>query len=217
MPKNVAASDPAEAGPELCPGAQPDDFGLRFSRSTALERVLVSASAAPRHRDVIRLEGRPALRTSGRMPAIPSDPRRRLSRVADGNAPERLRSPVPRTRGRGSRGPDGLVVRRQDSVQAGRITEDADYEGVRVTFTALPGPQLGSPIQIDIGFGDAVTPRAGRQRQYPTLLPVSRSPICSRIRERDRRRGKARSDREAGHSQQPHEGFSRSAQPVDHL
>jgi len=43
------------------------------------------------------------------------------------------------------------------TVQAERIKEDADYEGVRVTFTAfLEKAQI--PIQIDIGFGDTVTP-----------------------------------------------------------
>ena len=52
--------------------------------------------------------------------------------------------------------PDGLTFD-ADSVKAERITEDADYEGVRVTFTAhLERARI--PIQIDIGFGDAVTP-----------------------------------------------------------
>jgi hypothetical protein len=65
--------------------------------------------------------------------------------------------------------PDGLVFD-ADSVQAERITEDADYEGVRVTFTArLDRARI--PIQIDIGFGDAVTP-APVESDYPTLLPA---------------------------------------------
>jgi hypothetical protein len=63
--------------------------------------------------------------------------------------------------------PDGLTFD-ADSVKAERITEDADYEGVRVTFTAhLERARI--PIQIDIGFGDAVTP-APLETQYPTLL-----------------------------------------------
>jgi len=63
--------------------------------------------------------------------------------------------------------PDGLVFD-ADSVKAERITEDADYEGVRVTFTAqLDRARI--PIQIDIGFGDAVTP-APVESDYPTLL-----------------------------------------------
>ena len=43
------------------------------------------------------------------------------------------------------------------TVKAERIKEDADYEGVRVTLTAfLDKAQI--PIQIDIGFGDAISP-----------------------------------------------------------
>ncbi|MGH9735495.1 MAG: nucleotidyl transferase AbiEii/AbiGii toxin family protein [Candidatus Acidiferrales bacterium] len=65
--------------------------------------------------------------------------------------------------------PDGLTFD-ADSVKAERITEDADYEGVRVTFTArLERARI--PIQIDIGFGDAITP-APLETQYPTLLPA---------------------------------------------
>jgi hypothetical protein len=55
-----------------------------------------------------------------------------------------------------------------ESVIAERITEDADYEGVRVTFTAYL-ERARIPIQIDIGFGDAVTP-APVESNYPTLL-----------------------------------------------
>jgi hypothetical protein len=65
--------------------------------------------------------------------------------------------------------PDGLTFD-PDSVKAERITEDADYEGVRVTFTArLDRARI--PIQIDIGFGDTVTP-APVESDYPTLLPA---------------------------------------------
>ena len=54
------------------------------------------------------------------------------------------------------------------TVKAERIKEDADYEGVRVTFTAfLEKAQI--PIQIDIGFGDTITPGPVKT-DYPTLL-----------------------------------------------
>ena len=63
--------------------------------------------------------------------------------------------------------PDGLVFDPR-SVRAERITEDAGYEGLRVTLIALL--QLARiPIQIDIGFGDAVTPEP-MESDYPTLL-----------------------------------------------
>jgi len=53
-------------------------------------------------------------------------------------------------------------------VKAQRIKEDAEYEGVRVTFTAfLEKAQI--PIQIDIGFGDTITP-GPVEMEYPALL-----------------------------------------------
>ncbi len=63
--------------------------------------------------------------------------------------------------------PDGLRFD-PDTVTAERITEDADYEGVRVNFLAYL-ERAKIPIQIDIGFGDVVTPHAAESK-YPTLL-----------------------------------------------
>jgi hypothetical protein len=55
-----------------------------------------------------------------------------------------------------------------ETVKAGRIKEDADYEGVRVRFTAFLG-KARIPMQIDIGFGDVITPGA-ETITYPALL-----------------------------------------------
>ena len=63
--------------------------------------------------------------------------------------------------------PDGLAFE-PDSVQADEIREDNLYQGVRVTLTARLG-KARVPIQVDIGFGDAVTPKAV-QTNFPTLL-----------------------------------------------
>jgi hypothetical protein len=57
-----------------------------------------------------------------------------------------------------------------DGLDFERIAEDAVYERVRVTFTAYL-ERARVPIQIDLGFGDAVTP-APVETQYPTLLPA---------------------------------------------
>lgn len=62
---------------------------------------------------------------------------------------------------------DGLIFN-ADSVTAERIKEDQDYEGVRVHCRVrLENAEI--VMQIDIGFGDAVTPRAAHIH-YPTLL-----------------------------------------------
>jgi hypothetical protein len=55
-----------------------------------------------------------------------------------------------------------------DSVEASRIKEDADYEGVRVRFDAeLAGARIR--MQIDLGFGDTILP-ARKRLWYPTIL-----------------------------------------------
>ena len=62
---------------------------------------------------------------------------------------------------------DGLVFV-AESVAGGRIREDQEYGGVRVKLIAmLERAQI--PVQVDIGFGDAITP-AARWHNYPTLL-----------------------------------------------
>jgi hypothetical protein len=54
------------------------------------------------------------------------------------------------------------------SVRVDRIKEDQDYEGIRATFVGyLEASRL--PVQIDIGFGDAITPEP-TETTYPTLL-----------------------------------------------
>lgn len=69
---------------------------------------------------------------------------------------------------------DGMIFDRE-SITGERIKEDDDYEGVRVLITA----QLGSArtrVQIDIGFGDAVTPEPN-QSLYPRILDQPKIPI----------------------------------------
>lgn len=62
---------------------------------------------------------------------------------------------------------DGLAFE-PDSVKAEEIREDNLYQGVRVTLVARLG-KAKVPIQVDIGFGDAVTPKPV-QTDFPTLL-----------------------------------------------
>lgn len=57
------------------------------------------------------------------------------------------------------------------TVKAARIKEDAEYEGVRITLTATLGTAR-LPLQVDVGFGDAVTPEPV-EIEFPTLLPMT--------------------------------------------
>lgn len=63
--------------------------------------------------------------------------------------------------------PDGLSFD-SDSIQTERITEDADYEGIRVRFRGALGTARIS-MQIDIGFGDIVYP-GPEKAELPCML-----------------------------------------------
>lgn len=75
---------------------------------------------------------------------------------------------------------DGIVFD-PARVRARRIKEDAEYEGVRVTLEG----RLGSAklaLQVDVGFGDSVTP-APTTIDFPTLLPFPSPSIRAYARE----------------------------------
>jgi nucleotidyltransferase AbiEii toxin of type IV toxin-antitoxin system len=62
---------------------------------------------------------------------------------------------------------DGLAFD-ADSIQAERIIEDADYEGIRIRFRgALDSARIN--MQVDIGFGDVVYPEP-EESELPTMF-----------------------------------------------
>ncbi len=65
--------------------------------------------------------------------------------------------------------PDGLVFD-PTSIRTSAIAEDAEYEGIRVDLLAHLGPAR-LYVQVDVGFGDMVTPRPIRLT-YPTVLDM---------------------------------------------
>ena len=64
---------------------------------------------------------------------------------------------------------DGLFFD-NTTIEARRIKEDADYEGIRIRLRGFLGKAIIN-LQIDVGFGDAVHP--GIQNiEYPTILDL---------------------------------------------
>ena len=59
-----------------------------------------------------------------------------------------------------------------DHIEIVRIREGADYEGVRVRFEATLA-RAKVPMQVDLGFGDVITPPASRT-SYPVILELPR-------------------------------------------
>jgi len=65
--------------------------------------------------------------------------------------------------------PDGITFE-PSGIEGERITEDADYGGVRVRFRGSLGT-AHITMQLDIGFGDMVIPAAD-SLEYPTILDL---------------------------------------------
>lgn len=66
---------------------------------------------------------------------------------------------------------DGLVFR-SETIRVRQIREDNVYGGVRVTLEARLG-KIRIPLQVDIGFGDAVTPEAQQEEfQRSWIFPL---------------------------------------------
>jgi predicted nucleotidyltransferase component of viral defense system len=62
---------------------------------------------------------------------------------------------------------DGMIYL-PDALKIAEIRENQEYDGVRITLVGLLNQAL-IPIQIDIGFGDAITP-APENIEYPVLF-----------------------------------------------
>jgi hypothetical protein len=138
-----------------------DDYNLLLSRF-GMERLLARVSASP-HADRFLLKG--AL-----LFALWYDTPHRPTRDADflGFGPDDEASLVATFRDIAAMDLGDAIVFAPDSVKAEAIREDNTYGGTRIILVG----RLGSArcaLQIDVGFGDAVTP--GPQTvAYPTLL-----------------------------------------------
>ena len=76
--------------------------------------------------------------------------------------------------------PDGMIFD-VNTVEVAPIREEQEYQGQRVTLTAFLG-KARIPVQVDVGFGDVVTPKA-KKISYPTLLDYPTPSILACPRE----------------------------------
>jgi hypothetical protein len=152
-----------------------EDFGLVLTKY-GLERVLYRISQS-KHREGFVLKG--AL-----LFELWTEQRYRPTRDADflargENSPERFVA-IFKEICEANVDEDGLRFD-AGTVTAERITEDADYEGLRVKFVGyLENARI--PIQIDLGFGDVITP-APIETEMPSLLDLSEAKLLTYPRE----------------------------------
>ena len=84
------------------------------------------------------------------------------------------------------------------SISAEQIKEEDEYQGIRVRLLArLQAARI--PLQVDVGFGDAITPQS-QTVTFPTLLDFPPPRIAAYPRENGRR-GKVSGDGHAGNRQ----------------
>lgn len=71
---------------------------------------------------------------------------------------------------------DGLTFQ-SDTVRGVETKEDQEYQGVRITLKGfITGTRTQIPIQVDIGFGDAVSPSPD-EIEYPVILSDFTAPV----------------------------------------
>lgn len=144
-----------------------DDYSLLLNRF-ALERLLARVSASP-HADRFLLKG--AL-----LFALWYDTPHRPTRDADllGFGPDDEANLLATFREVAAMDLGDGIVFDLESVKADAIREDNTYGGIRITLVARIG-SARCALQVDVGFGDAVTP--GPQTvAYPTLLDDFEAP-----------------------------------------
>lgn len=141
---------------------QGEDFQLVLTRYV-IERLLYRLTQSV-HADQFVLKGAMLFRLWGDQPHRPT---RDLDLLGKGeSSPEALAKVFRDVCGVSVEG-DGLTFD-PESVTAGRIREDQEYEGVRIECRAhLERARID--LQIDVGFGDAVVPRATTVT-YPAML-----------------------------------------------
>jgi predicted nucleotidyltransferase component of viral defense system len=159
-PRNIGASVRARLLERA--RAERSDFQTLLTRY-ALERLLYRLSASP-HRDRFILKGAMLFVT---WVADPFRPTRDLDLLGHGDSDAEAIGETFRAICAQPVTDDGVtfdVV----ALTAAPIREEVEYGGVRVRTTAtIAGARI--PIQVDIGFGDAITP-AAIEIDYPALL-----------------------------------------------
>lgn len=73
--------------------------------------------------------------------------------------------------------PDDGLVFDESSLRLEEIREAHRYQGIRVKLVALL-ERIRIPLQIDIGFGDVVTP-AAEKNSFPTILATLPAPVLN--------------------------------------
>jgi Nucleotidyl transferase AbiEii toxin, Type IV TA system len=141
-----------------------EDFGFTLTRY-ALERLLYRLSVS-RHANIFVLKGAMLFQA---WTSHPHRPTRDVDFLGRGEySADRFNAIFTEILSQSFE--DDALVYRPESVQVETMKDEEAYPGLRVFAEAYLG-KARIPLQIDIGFGDAITP-APVVMDYPTLLPL---------------------------------------------
>lgn len=129
----------------------------------AIERLVYRLAASP-HRDHFVLKGAIMMRVWKAPVARPTKDVDLLGKIS--NDPDAIAAAMRDICGT-EVVDDGLIFD-AENIAVTAIAEEADYTGVRARMTAYLG-KARVPIQVDVGFGDAVTPAAIEVELEPIL------------------------------------------------
>ena len=138
-----------------------EDFGLVLTRY-GLERFLYRLSVSP-HRDLFVLKGALLLQVWTGETYRPTRDLDLLGKGISNPSYQKIFSDVCSQ----DVEDDGLSFL-SETIRVERIRDEEAYEGVRVVLEARLGV-VRIPLQIDVGFGDAIVP-APEELEFPTLL-----------------------------------------------
>jgi hypothetical protein len=139
-----------------------EDFNLLLSRYS-MERFLYRLSVSPHNEQFILKGASLFLVWKGQNYRVTRD----VDFLGFGNADTEKLANLFRDICRVEFQGDGMIYV-PESLSAEDIREDREYGGVRITLDGMLN-QARIPLQVDIGFGDAITP-APEQIEYPTLF-----------------------------------------------
>lgn len=162
-PKNLAASIVARLG--NLARERGDDLQLVLTRY-GLERLLYRLSLST-YRDDFVLKGAMLFHVWAEQPHRPT---RDLDLLGRGDHSVEHLVIVFRTVCEQPVDAEDALVFNAASVRGEEIRENQEYQGLRITFEARLA-KIRIPIQVDIGFGDVVTP-GPMEIEFPTLLEL---------------------------------------------
>lgn len=133
-------------------------FLYRLSVSAHAEKFVLKGALLLRVWDISSIRPTRDIDLLGRMANEPDDVSQVFREICETDVPD-----------------DGLTFQ-VPTIRADPIAEEAEYNGVRVSFETTLHANSRIPMQVDVGFGDLITP-GPESIEYPSMLVMPRAKL----------------------------------------